>query len=99
VDQVGSRLFFRGYGLSPRSASIHAGLVANDALIVLDEAHCANPFRQTLQAIRAHRGWAEHPMVVPFEACVMTATPCTDDEADVFGPDDADHAHPLVSSW
>lgn len=96
VDQVGSRLCFRGYGLSPRSAPIHAGLVANDALIVLDEAHCANPFRQTLQAIRSYRQWAEHPSTVPFDVVVMTATPRADGEAEVFGPDEADHTHPVL---
>jgi CRISPR-associated endonuclease/helicase Cas3 len=75
VDQVGSRLLHRGYGLSPRAWPIHAGLIGHDALIVLDEAHCSRPFLQTLDAIARFRKVALEPLPGPWAAIAMTATP------------------------
>lgn len=80
VDQVGSRLLFRGYGL--RSGSmwpVHAGLVANDSLVILDEAHCARPFLQTSQAVQRYRDWRQPDgTTMPdnhFRLLVVSATP------------------------
>jgi len=80
VDQLGSRLLFRGYGHSLLAAPIFAGPAANDSLILLDEAHCAVPFMQTLQAVQRYRGsdWAEEPLPTPFAFVVMSATPPAD---------------------
>jgi len=77
VDQLGSRLLFRGYGHSLLAAPIFAGLAANDSLIILDEAHCAVPFLETLRAVERYRGagWAEEPLATPFAFVVMSATP------------------------
>jgi CRISPR-associated endonuclease/helicase Cas3 len=80
VDQIGSQLLFRGYGHNLLAAPIFAGLAANDSLIILDEAHCAVPFLDTLQAIREYRGgqWASAPSPTPFAFVVMSATPPAD---------------------
>ncbi len=77
VDQVGSRLLFRGYGSSNRNLPIHAALTANDSLIVLDEAHCSAPFSETMNAIRQYRGktWSQIAVATPFRFVQMTATP------------------------
>src|SRR5439155_19947183 len=77
VDQLGSALLFRAYGHSDETASIYAGLAAHDSLIILDEAHCAVPFMQTLEAVARYRTepWGERPLKTPFRYCVMSATP------------------------
>ncbi len=77
VDQLGSRLLFRGYGHGKLTASIYAGLAAHDSLILLDEAHCSVPFLQTLQRIESYRGqaWAESPIETPFAFAMLSATP------------------------
>ena len=95
VDQVGSRLLFRPYGRGSRTAPIYAGLVANDSLIFLDEAHCAQPFMQTLHAVRKYGAWAHEPLGRPFYPVIMSATP-PKSVSDVFRDDsdekdDPDH--------
>ncbi len=74
VDQVGSRLLGRGYGVDDRMMPIHQGLLANDSLIVLDEAHISAPFEETLTAIASFRSWAESDVAAPFGVVRMSAT-------------------------
>jgi len=95
LDQLGSRLLFRGYGVSTNSRPIHAALLANDALLILDEAHTAKAFSQTLEAIAKLRHKAAEPIGLPFAAIQLTATPPAA-VGTTFALDDDDRDHPLI---
>ncbi|MGE0494845.1 MAG: type I-U CRISPR-associated helicase/endonuclease Cas3 [Vulcanimicrobiota bacterium] len=94
VDQLGSRLFFRGYGVSRAASVYHAGLVGNDILVILDEAHCSEPFRQTLNWVKSFRGQAKKTVGRPFQLTTMTATPSTNRR--LFQLDEQDHRDPTL---
>ncbi|WP_028649021.1 type I-U CRISPR-associated helicase/endonuclease Cas3 [Nocardiopsis sp. CNT312] len=53
VDQIGSRLFMRGYGVSDRLRPIDAALVGTDSLILVDEAHLAQAMLTSIDAATA----------------------------------------------
>ena len=96
VDQIGSRMLFRAYGRGGSGVwPIHAALAANDSLVLLDEAHCAQPFLQTLQAVRLFQGprWAHEPLRRCFYPVVMSATPPTELE-DIFRDESDDGRNP-----
>ena len=80
VDQFGSRLLFRGYGVSPGMRPIHAGLAGNDCLVILDEVHLSVPFAQTLARISSLRSG---PLPRRFAIVEMSATP-NDETAERF---------------
>jgi CRISPR-associated endonuclease/helicase Cas3 len=97
VDQVGSRLLFRGYGVSPQARPIHAVLVAQDSLLIIDEAHISRPFIQTLNWVKRYRAYQPagcETAQLPFQFIQMTATPpadTRDDQKIVLTAEDYDH--------
>lgn len=92
VDQVGSRLLFQGYGVSSFARPIHAAMLANDCLIILDEAHTSEPFRQTLEWITKYRAFAKESLILPFAVVTMTATPRSADAPFSLNQDDRENA-------
>jgi CRISPR-associated endonuclease/helicase Cas3 len=98
VAQIASRVLFRGYGVSERSRVVAAGLAGADTTICLDEAHLAEPFRQTVERVREARATAEAGFAVPpLSAIVITATPTKQSElAAVVSLEDDDRAEPRL---
>ncbi|MGH3409177.1 MAG: type I-G CRISPR-associated helicase/endonuclease Cas3g, partial [Streptosporangiaceae bacterium] len=70
VDQIGSRLLFRGYGVGQRLWPVDAALAGTDSLIVVDEAHLSDAFLATLGDVRQLEtaGTRPAPVVVAMSA-------------------------------
>jgi CRISPR-associated endonuclease/helicase Cas3 len=96
LDQLGSRLLFRGYGVSANARPIHAALLANDSLLILDEAHTSKAFSQTLSSIGHFRAQAPEAIQRPFHCVQLTATPPTD-APQPFALIANDYENPVIS--
>jgi CRISPR-associated endonuclease/helicase Cas3 len=55
VDMIGSRLLFSGYGRGFKSRPLHAAFLAQDAVLVHDEAHLEPAFQVLLETLRAEQ--------------------------------------------
>jgi CRISPR-associated endonuclease/helicase Cas3 len=98
VDQIGSRLLFRGYGLSAYSFPVHAGLFGHDTLILLDEAHLSVPFTETVTAIRREQARAECLLspVQPVKLVALSAT--AQSSGDRYTLSDQDLCNPHIQA-
>src|SRR6185295_8306195 len=73
VDMIGSRLLFSGYGkVGSNHRSLQAGLLGQDTLVVIDEAHLSPVFVSTLLDVKqaVHRT----PLLRPFHVMALSAT-------------------------
>jgi CRISPR-associated endonuclease/helicase Cas3 len=74
VDQIGSRLLFRGYQTGEGSRPVHAALVGNDSLMFIDEAHLSKPFLDTLSAVTGRYSQAQQKLSIGMTVVPMSAT-------------------------
>jgi len=95
VDQLGSRLLFRGYGVSDFAKPMHAGMFGFDTLLLLDEAHIAEPFRRTLAGLEREQARATSTTlgVRPLRWSQLSATPSVGAD---FSIDEEDKRHPVL---
>ncbi len=93
VDMTGSRLLFSGYGVGANMRPFHAGLLAVDSLVLLDEAHLAPAFQRLLEGIAGvrdarpwHTGalWPEREFIRRLKVVPLSATQGGDLRGDVF---------------
>ncbi len=78
-DMFGSRLLFRGYGISKGARPIEAGLLAYDTVLVVDEAHLNRQLVQTASRVKNIEGLSKMPLsnfpLKPLQVVESTATP------------------------
>jgi CRISPR-associated endonuclease/helicase Cas3 len=92
VDQIGSRLLFRGYGVSEWARSIDAAMAGTDSLIVVDEAHLAGPLLSTIGAALT----LDTTRIVPPPILITMSATTSDANADVHHISEADARHPVA---
>lgn len=72
VDMIGSRLLFSGYGCGYKSRPLHAGFLAQDCLLIHDEAHLEPAFQQLIETMKSEQANCGDPY--PFHVIALTAT-------------------------
>jgi CRISPR-associated endonuclease/helicase Cas3 len=94
VDMIGSRLLFSGYGDGRSRRPFHAGLLGQDAWIVLDEAHLTPPFGELLRSIRdAQQGY---PRLAPFKISLLSATQRVSENGERITIEPEDEKNPII---
>jgi CRISPR-associated endonuclease/helicase Cas3 len=102
VDMIGSRLLFSGYGRGYKTKPLHAAFLAQDVLMVHDEAHLEPAFQELLLAIEREQARAEDSRRDSFgrlRVMALTATSRGGERSSgpPFGLSDADRRDATVS--
>lgn len=102
VDMVGSRLLFEGYRASRRIRPYLAGLLSQDCLFVLDEAHLVPPFERLLERITRNPnglgGASEAHKILPAPRLLSLSATGRSRGGSPFDLDEKDLAHPVVQA-
>jgi CRISPR-associated endonuclease/helicase Cas3 len=96
VDQLGSRLLLQGYGVSTGMKPVHAGLLGNDLLLLLDEVHLSRPFAEALDDLDRLRKPCAGPLAPRFHHAFLSATPGAASEPRFCLRDDEQRADPAL---
>ena len=99
IPMYGSRALFRGYGSSRSMRPIDAALAVTDSLVLLDEAHLAQPLRAVLKTIGISDGLGtgkEKSLPARRMSPVVAALTATGDSAVRFDLDCDDRANPEI---
>jgi CRISPR-associated endonuclease/helicase Cas3 len=94
VDQFGSRLLFRGYGVRDGRRPIDAAMLGTDTLIFLDEAHLSTALVETTRSCAMLEGLSERQPSIS-QIVTMSAT-LLESDGDALKIDDLDRDHPVA---
>jgi len=101
VDMIGSRLLFEGYRIGFKSRPLHAGFLGQDALLVHDEAHLEPAFQKLIETIQCEQGKERKrngDLAWPgLRVMALSATARSSDSEGMFGLEEADHEHPIIT--
>lgn len=89
VDMIGSRLLFSGYRSSYKQRPLDAGLLGQDSLLVLDEAHLSRPFEKLICALAEGGPFqtkCDSLPIKPMQVIRMSATSAESEEASSAKP-------------
>lgn len=94
VDLIGSGLLFSGYRSSYKRRPLEAGLLGQDSLLILDEAHLSKPFEKLINEIcdrgRFQKDRDGKLCGMPMKVVRMSATSGDGMEKDCFQLEDSD---------
>jgi len=95
VDMIGSRILFSGYGkVGLNHRSLQAGLLGQDSLIVIDEAHLSPCFVDTQADIRQYVD--QYRSIRPFHVMSLSAT--LTNRGQILGLDEARECQNLIAA-